>query len=51
MTKPMSMGGSKKVTNYEKGAKMMGKKGYILKFSKELIGYKHEHNHGHDYGG
>ena len=43
----MTMGGSKNVTNSEKGAKMVGKKGYILNFSMKLIGYKN----GHDYGG
>ena len=46
MTMTMTRGGSKNVTNYEKGAKIVGKKGYILKFSMELIGYKHDHNHG-----
>ena len=39
-------GGDKNVTNSEKGAKMVGKKGYILKFIMELIGYKHDHDHG-----
>ena len=42
-------GGSKIVTNSEKGTKVVGKKGYILKFSMELIGYKHDHDH--DQGG
>ena len=37
MTKTMV--GSKNVTNSEKGAKMEGEKGYILKFSMELMGY------------
>ena len=47
MTKPISMGVSKNVTNSEKGAKMVGKKGYILKFSLESI----DNEHGHDQGG
>ena len=47
MTMTMTMGGSKNVTNSEKGAKMVGKKGYILKFIMELIGYKHDHDHYH----
>ena len=49
MTMTMTMGGSKNVTNSEKDAKMVGKKGYILKFSMELAGYKYDHDH--DYGG
>ena len=47
MTMTMTMGGNKNITNSEKDAKMEGKKGYILKFSIELIGYKHDHNHDH----
>ena len=47
MTMTMTMGGSKNGTNSEKGAKMVGKKGYILKFIMELIGYKHDHDHYH----
>ena len=43
----MTMGGSKNVTNSEKVAKMEGKKGYILKFIEEIIGYKHDHDHYH----
>ena len=43
----MTMGDSKNITNSEKGAKMVGKKGYILKFIMELIGYKHDHNYDH----
>ena len=34
----MTMGGSKNVTNTEKDAKMVGKKGYILYFSIEVQG-------------
>ena len=47
MSMPMTMGGSKNVTNSEKGAKLVGKKEYILKFSRELIGYKHDQAHVH----
>ena len=45
----MTMGGSKNVTNSEKNAKMVGGKGYILKFSMESIDYEHDHDH--EYGG
>ena len=44
----MTMGRSKNVTNSEKGAKMVGKKGYILNFSMDSTDY--EHNHDHDQG-
>ena len=47
MTITMPMGGSKNITNSEKGAKIVWKKGCILKFSMELIGYKHDHDHDH----
>ena len=47
MTMTMIRGGSKNVTNSEKSAKIVGKKGYFLKFSMELIGYKHAHDHDH----
>ena len=47
MSITMTMGGSKNVTNSEKGAKMVGEKGYILKFSLESI----DNEHGHDQGG
>ena len=49
MTMTITMGGSKNVTNSEKGAKMVGRKRFILKLSMELIGYKHDHDY--DYGG
>ena len=38
----MTMGGSKNVTNSEKGAKMVGKKECVLKFSMESIDYEHD---------
>ena len=47
MTITMTMGGSKNITNSEKGAKIVWKIECILKFSMELIGYKHDHDHYH----
>ena len=47
MTMTMTMGGSKNVTNSEKDAKIVGKKGYILNFSMESTDYEHEHDHDH----
>ena len=47
MTMTITMEGSKNVTNSEKGAKMVGQKGYILKFSIESIGYKYDHDQDH----
>ena len=47
MTMTMTMGGSKNVTNSEKGAKMVGKKGYILNFSVESTDYELDHDHDH----
>ena len=48
MTMTMTMGGSKNVTNSEKDAKIVGKKGYILNFSMESTDYEHEHDHDHE---
>ena len=45
----MTMGGSKNVTNSEKDAKIVGKKGYILNFSMKSTDYEHDHDH--DQGG
>ena len=45
MTK--TMGGSKNVTNTEKDAKMVGKKGYILNFSMESTDYEQDHDQDH----
>ena len=45
----MTMGGSKNVTNSEKGAKMVGKRGSILNFSVEST--DSEHDHDYDHGG
>ena len=49
MTMTMTMGGSKNVTNSEKGAKMVGKKGFILNFIRASTDYKYDHDH--DQGG
>ena len=48
MTMTMTMEGSKNVINSRKGAKMEGKKEYVLKFCMESIDYEHDHfdNHG-----
>ena len=43
----LTMGGSKNVTNSEKDAKMVGKKGYILNYSMESTDYEHDHDHDH----
>ena len=49
MTMTITMGGSKNVTNSEKDAKIVGKKGYILNFSMESTDYEYDHDH--DQGG
>ena len=43
----MTMRDSKNVTNSEKGAKIVGKKGYILNFSVESTDYEHDYDHYH----
>ena len=47
MTMTITIGGSKNVTNSEKDAKMVGKKGYILNFSMESTDYEHDYDHDH----
>ena len=47
MTMTMTLGGSKNITNSEKGAKIVWKKGCILKFSMESTDYEHDHDHDH----
>ena len=47
MSMTITIEGSKNVTNSEKDAKIVGKKGYILNFSIKSTDYEYDHDHDH----